>query len=108
MSLIPIDIYLNIFNINLYFGAGSRQGFIWVIASSLVTNSPTSTTRIYAYFVSTIAVKTAIFLKTASLAAINDRRIWILIATCTWSRWGQLRAIAVYPYLKEWGHSIPG
>jgi adenosylcobinamide-GDP ribazoletransferase len=44
-----------------------------------------------------------LFLKTASLAAINHYRIWILIAACTWSRWGQLRAIAAYPYLKSEG-----
>jgi adenosylcobinamide-GDP ribazoletransferase len=44
-----------------------------------------------------------LFLKTASLAAINHHRIWILIAACTWSRWGQLRAIATYPYLKSEG-----
>lgn len=44
-----------------------------------------------------------LFLKTAALAAINHHRIWILIAACTWSRWGQLRAIAAYPYLKSEG-----
>jgi adenosylcobinamide-GDP ribazoletransferase len=44
-----------------------------------------------------------LFLKTASLAAVNHHRTWILIAACTWSRWGQLRAIAAYPYLKSEG-----
>ncbi|WP_019500970.1 adenosylcobinamide-GDP ribazoletransferase [Pseudanabaena sp. PCC 6802] len=44
-----------------------------------------------------------LFLKTASLAAIDRHRLWILIAACTWSRWGQLRAIAAYPYLKSAG-----
>jgi adenosylcobinamide-GDP ribazoletransferase len=44
-----------------------------------------------------------LFLKIAALATIGDRRIWILIAAAAWARWGQLRAIAAYPYLKPAG-----
>jgi adenosylcobinamide-GDP ribazoletransferase len=41
-----------------------------------------------------------LFLKIAALATISDHRFWILMAASAWSRWGQLRAIAAYPYLK--------
>ncbi len=44
-----------------------------------------------------------LFLKIAALATISDRRFWILIAASAWGRWGQLRAIAAYPYLKPAG-----
>jgi adenosylcobinamide-GDP ribazoletransferase len=50
-----------------------------------------------------MAAISILFLKTASLAAISSDRIWILMAACTWGRWGQLRAIAAYPYLKPSG-----
>jgi adenosylcobinamide-GDP ribazoletransferase len=44
-----------------------------------------------------------LFLKIAALATISDHRFGILIAASAWSRWGQLRAIAAYPYLKPTG-----
>jgi adenosylcobinamide-GDP ribazoletransferase len=44
-----------------------------------------------------------LFLKIAALATISDHRFGILIAASAWSRWGQLRAIAAYPYLKLTG-----
>lgn len=50
-----------------------------------------------------MAAISILFLKIAALATISDSRIWILIAASTWGRWGQLRAIAAYPYLKPEG-----
>lgn len=44
-----------------------------------------------------------LFLKVVALAAISDRRFWILISVGAWARWGQLRAIMAYPYLKAIG-----
>jgi len=44
-----------------------------------------------------------LFLKVVALAAIRDHRFWILASVWAWARWGQLRAIMVYPYLKAIG-----
>ncbi len=44
-----------------------------------------------------------LLLKIAALATISSHRIWVLIAAAAWGRWGQLRAIAAYPYLKPAG-----
>lgn len=44
-----------------------------------------------------------LLLKVVALAAIQDRRFWILANVWAWARWGQLRAIMAYPYLKAIG-----
>jgi adenosylcobinamide-GDP ribazoletransferase len=44
-----------------------------------------------------------LFLKIVALTTISSHRIWVLIAASAWGRWGQLRAIAAYPYLKPAG-----
>ncbi len=44
-----------------------------------------------------------ILLKTCALTAITGDRIWILPLVAGWSRWGQVLAIAFYPYLKVQG-----
>lgn len=41
--------------------------------------------------------------KVIALAAIQDQRFWILTSVWAWARWGQLRAIMAYPYLKAIG-----
>ena len=46
---------------------------------------------------------TILLLKVFALAAISDRRVWILTSIWAWARWGQLRAIMAYPYLKAIG-----
>jgi adenosylcobinamide-GDP ribazoletransferase len=44
-----------------------------------------------------------ILLKTCALAEITHDRLWILALAAGWSRWGQVLAIALYPYLKIQG-----
>ena len=44
-----------------------------------------------------------ILLKTCALSEIPDDRLWILPLVAGWSRWGQVIAIALYPYLKIQG-----
>jgi len=44
-----------------------------------------------------------LLLKVVALAAINDHHFWILTSVWAWARWGQLRAIMAYPYLKAIG-----
>lgn len=44
-----------------------------------------------------------LLLKTAALSEISTNRLWILIGVAGWGRWGQLVAIAKYPYLKPTG-----
>jgi adenosylcobinamide-GDP ribazoletransferase len=44
-----------------------------------------------------------ILLKTCALSEITHDRVWILILVAGWSRWGQVLAIALYPYLKVQG-----
>jgi adenosylcobinamide-GDP ribazoletransferase len=44
-----------------------------------------------------------ILLKTCALSAIASDRIWVLMLVAGWSRWGQVSAIALYPYLKAEG-----
>lgn len=46
---------------------------------------------------------TIVLLKTCALTAIVDDRWWTLMLVAGWSRWGQLLAIALYPYLKAEG-----
>lgn len=44
-----------------------------------------------------------LILKTAALSDLNSSRILVLMAVAGWGRWGQLVAIAYYPYLKSEG-----
>jgi adenosylcobinamide-GDP ribazoletransferase len=44
-----------------------------------------------------------ILLKTCALAEITHDRFWIIPLAAGWSRWGQVLAIALYPYLKVQG-----
>ncbi|ACB50995.1 putative cobalamin-5-phosphate synthase [Crocosphaera subtropica ATCC 51142] len=44
-----------------------------------------------------------ILLKIIALSAIFDHRAWGLMAAYGWGRWGQVSAIAFYPYLKPTG-----
>jgi adenosylcobinamide-GDP ribazoletransferase len=44
-----------------------------------------------------------ILLKAAALSAIATEKIWVLMLVAGWSRWGQVLAIALYPYLKAEG-----
>ncbi|PZU98372.1 MAG: adenosylcobinamide-GDP ribazoletransferase [Pseudanabaena sp.] len=50
-----------------------------------------------------IAAIVILLLKIMALAAIRDHRLWILVNVWSWARWGQLRAIMAYPYLKASG-----
>ncbi len=56
-----------------------------------------------AYGVMAIAV--VLLLKTTALASLNSKGLasWALVMALGWGRWGQLLAIAFYPYLKEEG-----
>ncbi len=42
-------------------------------------------------------------IKVMALAAISQHRVWILAIVWAWARWGQLRAIMAYEYLKAKG-----
>jgi adenosylcobinamide-GDP ribazoletransferase len=44
-----------------------------------------------------------ILLKTVALSELTSDRGWFLMAVAGWGRWGQLIAIAQYPYLKPTG-----
>jgi adenosylcobinamide-GDP ribazoletransferase len=44
-----------------------------------------------------------LLLKTVALSEVEADRIWILMGAAGWGRWGQLFAIAKYPYLKPTG-----
>jgi adenosylcobinamide-GDP ribazoletransferase len=44
-----------------------------------------------------------LLLKTVALSEIESDRVWIMMAAAGWGRWGQLSAIALYPYLKSTG-----
>ncbi|MDJ0845621.1 adenosylcobinamide-GDP ribazoletransferase [Crocosphaera sp.] len=44
-----------------------------------------------------------ILLKIVALSAIVDHRGWGLMMASAWGRWGQVNAIAFYPYLKPTG-----
>jgi adenosylcobinamide-GDP ribazoletransferase len=44
-----------------------------------------------------------LLLKVIALATIKDQRLWVLSSVWAWARWGQLRAIMAYPYLKVIG-----
>ncbi|NJR17754.1 MAG: adenosylcobinamide-GDP ribazoletransferase [Calothrix sp. CSU_2_0] len=44
-----------------------------------------------------------LLLKTAALTDIAQNRWFGLLAACSWGRWGQILAIAKYPYLKPTG-----
>ncbi|CAN1213421.1 adenosylcobinamide-GDP ribazoletransferase [Tumidithrix helvetica PCC 7403] len=50
-----------------------------------------------------IAAIAILLLKVLAIAELSDYRLWILISISAWGRWGQLRAIAAYPYLKPEG-----
>ncbi|MBE9029464.1 adenosylcobinamide-GDP ribazoletransferase [filamentous cyanobacterium LEGE 11480] len=41
--------------------------------------------------------------KTVALASLSQAHLWVLLAVCGWSRWGQLAAIVRYPYIKPQG-----
>ncbi|QIZ70777.1 adenosylcobinamide-GDP ribazoletransferase [Oxynema aestuarii] len=51
----------------------------------------------------TMAAIAIILLKTAALNDLDSSRAIALMAAATWGRWGQLVAIARYPYLKATG-----
>ncbi|MER3476722.1 MAG: adenosylcobinamide-GDP ribazoletransferase, partial [Leptolyngbya sp. ERB_1_2] len=44
-----------------------------------------------------------LLLKTVALSDVGQNRFWILVGVAGWGRWGQLVAIAKYPYLKPVG-----
>ncbi|EAZ94138.1 adenosylcobinamide-GDP ribazoletransferase [Crocosphaera chwakensis] len=44
-----------------------------------------------------------ILLKIVALSAIVDHRAWVFMMVAGWGRWGQVSAIAFYPYLKPTG-----
>ncbi len=44
-----------------------------------------------------------LLLKTAALSDLNSQRWLVLMAAAGWGRWGQVVAIAAYPYLKPTG-----
>ncbi len=44
-----------------------------------------------------------LLLKTVALSEISTNRLWVLIGVAGWGGWGQLAAIAKYPYLKPTG-----
>jgi adenosylcobinamide-GDP ribazoletransferase len=50
-----------------------------------------------------IAAIAILLLKVVAIAEIADHRVWVLVSVMAWARWGQLRAIAAYPYLKAEG-----
>jgi adenosylcobinamide-GDP ribazoletransferase len=50
-----------------------------------------------------MAAISLLLLKTIALSNLESERYWILIGAAAWGRWGQLVAIAQYPYLKPEG-----
>jgi adenosylcobinamide-GDP ribazoletransferase len=50
-----------------------------------------------------IAAAIILLLKTSALGEIEVHRTWALMAAAGWGRWGQVVAIAFYPYLKPTG-----
>jgi adenosylcobinamide-GDP ribazoletransferase len=50
-----------------------------------------------------IAAVTILLLKTAALSDLNVWRIFALMSSAGWGRWGQVVAIALYSYLRETG-----
>jgi adenosylcobinamide-GDP ribazoletransferase len=50
-----------------------------------------------------MAVTMVLFLKIAALTDINEHRTLALMMAAQWGRWGQVMAIALYPYLKPMG-----
>lgn len=44
-----------------------------------------------------------LLLKTVALSDLGESRFWIFLGVAGWGRWGQLVAIARYPYLKPTG-----
>ncbi len=50
-----------------------------------------------------MAAATILVLKTAALSDIDTWRIFALMSAAGWGRWGQIVAIANYPYLREMG-----
>lgn len=50
-----------------------------------------------------MAAVALVLLKTTALVDIEERRWLVLMAAAGWGRWGQVVAIALYPYLKPQG-----
>ena len=50
-----------------------------------------------------MAAVAILLLKAAALTDIEQNRALVLMAACGWGRWGQVVAIALYPYLKPTG-----
>ena len=50
-----------------------------------------------------MAAVVIVMLKVCALSEISHDRIWVLMLVAGWSRWGQVLAIALYPYLKLQG-----
>jgi adenosylcobinamide-GDP ribazoletransferase len=50
-----------------------------------------------------IAAAILILLKTVALSELELNRCWALMVAAGWGRWGQVVAIALYPYLKPTG-----
>jgi adenosylcobinamide-GDP ribazoletransferase len=50
-----------------------------------------------------MAAVVIVMLKVCALSEIGVDRIWVLMLVAGWSRWGQVLAIALYPYLKLQG-----
>ncbi len=52
-----------------------------------------------------MAIAVVLLLKTLALASFSSPSLatWALVMALGWGRWGQLLAIALYPYLKETG-----
>jgi adenosylcobinamide-GDP ribazoletransferase len=50
-----------------------------------------------------MAVALVLLLKVAALNDLPDARPWAMMAAAGWGRWGQVAAIALYPYLKPTG-----
>jgi adenosylcobinamide-GDP ribazoletransferase len=50
-----------------------------------------------------MAAVVIVMLKVCALSEIDGDRIWVLMLVAGWSRWGQVLAIALYPYLKLQG-----
>jgi adenosylcobinamide-GDP ribazoletransferase len=50
-----------------------------------------------------MAAVVVLLLKTVALSEIPGDRCWVLIGSAVWGRWGQIMAIALYPYLKPTG-----
>lgn len=50
-----------------------------------------------------IAAIVILLLKMMAIAALLQHRFWMITSIWGWARWGQLRAVMAYPYLKATG-----